>query len=396
MNMLNENKSKSKTLNTIILLLFLVISFASLAVGAVILNSIPENISMWVDSSSYPYEFDLYDFGSGLDDATAIGVIEGANVQGNKNSASSVDIVLIDSHYKDLYTPKMEYGKFFWEEDHNRMAAVINKSLAFQLFGYTECVGEEITYMGYMYTIIGVCSDSYTRYPEEKYVLYTPYNPSIKYTTNHVGITVVPIKFKTITTQALNKFMASKYTNYETVDTITCKQTILFGLKLSTIPLLAIVFFLVGRYIKRKVEKRLIIFKSKLKNQYLPDMIPEIILWVLKYALILFIIFNILKLMYDQLLYGLSSLGENYSITTMDSDSLAYLLSSIQKMADKQVKLTELVKIKESSTLFSISIIFFYLFGLFGVVTGIFKSIVEWITAKSRRQGHRVYRMYLY
>jgi hypothetical protein len=60
-------------------------------------------------------------------------------------------------------------------------------------------------------------------------------------------------------------------------------------------------------------------------------------------------------------------------------------------MADKQIKLTELVKIKESRTLFSISIIFFYLFGLVGFVTGIFKSIMERVAANLRRQGDRVY-----
>jgi hypothetical protein len=391
MNMLNEDKGKGKKINTVILLLFLVIGFASLAAGTVTLSSVPENISVWVDSSSYPYEFNLYDLGSALDDATAVGVIEMANVKGNKSTTPDVDIVLIDSHYKDLYTPKMEYGRFFWEEDHGRMAAVINKSLAFQLFGYTDCVGEELTYMGRMYTIIGVCSDSYTIYPDEKYVLYTPYNPSIKYTTNYIGIAAVPVKAKAITTQALNRFMASKYTNYETVDTISLKQTIWFGLNLSIIPLVAIIFILVGRYIKRKVEKRINIFKDKLKNQYLFSMIPEIILWALIYALVFFIIFNILKLMYDQLLYGLSPLGENYSITAVDSKSLAYLFSSIQNMADKQIKLTELVKIKESRTLFSISIIFFYLFGLVGFVTGIFKSIMERVTANLRRQGNRVY-----
>jgi hypothetical protein len=391
MNMLNENKGKDKKINTVILLLFLVTGFVSLAAGRVTLSSVPENISVWADSSNYPYEFNLYDLGSAVDDATAVGVVEGASVKGNKSSTPDVDIVLIDSHYKDLYTPKMEYGKFFWEEDHGRMAAVINKSLAFQLFGYTDCLGEEITYMGRMYTIIGVCSDSYTIYPEEEHVLYTPYNPTVKYTTSYIGIAAVPVKAKTITTQALNRFMASRYTNYETVDTISLKQTIWFGLNLSIIPLLAIIFFLVGRYIKRKVEKRINIFKDKLKNQYLPSMLPEIILWALIYALILFIIFNILKLIYDQLLYGLSSLGENYSITAVDPKSLAYLFSSIQNMADKQIKLTELVKIKESRTLFSISIIFFYLFGLVGFVTGIFKSIMERVTANLRRQGDRVY-----
>jgi hypothetical protein len=389
MNMLNE--SKSKKINTIIFLLFLVIGFASLAAGTVTLNTVPENISMWTNSSSYPYEFNLDDFGFALDDATAVGVIEGVSVKGNISSTPDVDIVLIDSHYNDLYTPKMEYGKFFWEEDYGRMAAVINKSLAFQLFGYTDCVGEELTYMEHMYTIIGVCSDSYTIYTAEDYVLYIPYSPTIKYTTSYIGVAAVPIKTKAITAQALNRLMAETYTNYETVDTISSKQTIWFGLKLSTIPLLAIVFFLLGRYIKRKAEKRINKFKNKLKNQYLLSLIPEIIIWALIYALIFFIIFYILKLMYDQLLYGLASLGESYRITAVDSKNLAYLFSSIQSMADKQVKLSELVRIKESRNMLSISVICFYLFWLFGFATGIFKTIIVSITDNLRRQGDKIY-----
>lgn len=377
MNMHNKKGNQNKLGFIMIVWLLSGAGLAAMIVGVTTLYSVPEIQSVWADSPNYLYDFDMKYFDRTFLHATAVGVIESESVKNDYHSVDGVDIVLVDNQYADVYSPKMELGKFFLEKDYNRMTAVINNKLAFQLFGYTDCVGEKLTYLNRTYDIVGVSSDRYTRYSEEKYRMFIPYPAAKNFSLDYVGVAGIPFYGNILSRQDLNRFMTARYKKYEIVDIVSYKQTFWFLIKLSAVPVLIMLLFITGTFLKTKLVKRIHIFKNQFQRCYLTEMLPKIIWWSILYAGIFFVVFYLLKMIYDQFLYDLLCLGQNFHITTLDPKSLLNLFYSIQSMTEKYIKPDELLLLRDSMTLITLSILLFYFSGLMYFVFRFLKSKEE-------------------
>lgn len=117
----------------------------SLAAGVRLLYAAPDIISAWTSLSPYPYDMDRKLFSRTLSHVTAVGLLEEQMVSSRYRAVYGVDVIMVDDQYGDVYSPRMEQGRFFWEKDFNRNTAVLSDKLAFQLFGYTDCVGERFS-----------------------------------------------------------------------------------------------------------------------------------------------------------------------------------------------------------------------------------------------------------
>lgn len=82
-----------------------------------------------------------------------------------------------------------------------------------------------------------------------------------------------------------------------------------------------------------------------------------------------------LRILYDQSLYDLSRLGENFSVSTVDWKGLVNLFYRMHNFLDKQVKADELLMLQDSRAFVGFGIMLFYLGGLqfafYGIYTGL-------------------------
>ena len=82
--------------------------------------------------------------------------------------------------YDDIAGLSLEQGRFLnsADVDNNTRVCVVSNSAATDIIGYTDCLGEEISFNGSRYTIVGVLSEEEsitTSMRSSGYTAYTPY-----------------------------------------------------------------------------------------------------------------------------------------------------------------------------------------------------------------------------
>ena len=100
--------------------------------------------------------------------------------------ASTVNVYGVSSYYGDIQDLDLLLGRFIktTDVDNHTYVCVINETLATELVGYSDCLGEEITLSGTKFTVVGVIKDddsSLTRvFSRESLVAYIPYTSLVR------------------------------------------------------------------------------------------------------------------------------------------------------------------------------------------------------------------------
>jgi len=187
-----------------------------------------------------------------------------------------------------------------------------------------------------------------------------------------------------------------RYRVFEIIDSIAAKQTLWFLIKLSGIPVLIITFSALAIILKERVTKDIRIIKERLQSLYLTDILPQILGWSIVYGGILTAIIYVLRKLYDQFLYDLSRLGENFSVSAVDWKGLVKLFYGIYNFLDKQMKPDELLILQDSRALITIGIVLFYLgglaFALYGVFIGLGRKAGHLMSIRRKPYGINVFR----
>ncbi|MGI6705003.1 MAG: ABC transporter permease [Clostridia bacterium] len=394
--MLSRKRVLRKRGFVFLLCLWMGIVLFSLASGVRLLYAAPDIVSAWTSLSLYPFNMDRKFFSRTLPHVTAVGLMKDGNVSSRYRTVYEVDLILVDDQYADVYSPRMKQGRFFWEKDFDRNTAVLNDELAFQLFGYTDCVGERYTYKDQSYVVVGVTSDDNTRYSKSRYRMYVPYSIGENSLCDFVGVAGIPFRGNTPARLDINRFMMGRYRVFETIDIIAAKQTLWFLIKLSGIPILITAFSALAIILKERVTKDIRIIKERLQSLYLTDILPQILGWSIVYAGILTVIIYVLRKLYDQFLYDLLRLGENFSVSAVDWKGLVKLFYRIYNFLDKQVKPDELLILQDSRALIGFGIILFYLgglaFALYGIFTGLGRKAGHLMSIRRKPYGINVFR----
>ena len=104
-----------------------------------------------------------------------------ASVTGKFGSDSdSFTVYGTNAFYDDIAGLKLSMGRFLGSADvesHTRVC-VLSYTAATELIGYTDCIGEQISFNGMKYTVVGVLSDSEsitTSMRSSGYTAYVPY-----------------------------------------------------------------------------------------------------------------------------------------------------------------------------------------------------------------------------
>jgi len=101
-------------------------------------------------------------------------------------NAESVDVYGVSSSYDSIQGLSLLLGRFIKSSDvdNHTYVCVINETLATDLIGYTDCLGQEITVNGVKFTVAGVIEDddnSLTReFKKDSYVAYIPYTTLVR------------------------------------------------------------------------------------------------------------------------------------------------------------------------------------------------------------------------
>lgn len=91
--------------------------------------------------------------------------------------------------YYDIEGLNLSLGRFLKQTDvdNNTRVCVLNYSAATELIGYEDCVGEEVSFDGMKYTVVGVLSDSesiMTSLTADSFTAYIPYTSLMRISTS--------------------------------------------------------------------------------------------------------------------------------------------------------------------------------------------------------------------
>ena len=106
-----------------------------------------------------------------------------AKYSGNSESA---DVYGISPYYDKIQGLNLLLGRFIKSSDieNHTYVCVINETLASEVIGYTDCIGQEISLGGIKYTVVGIIEDSDTSltraFSKESMVAYIPYTSLIR------------------------------------------------------------------------------------------------------------------------------------------------------------------------------------------------------------------------
>lgn len=85
---------------------------------------------------------------------------EEVTIQGMGKEKKAIAIQT-NSDYKVVYGLAMQTGNFFNESNCNSESVVLNENLAFQLFGDSHIIGEEVKVNGRRFKILGIAKEQY-------------------------------------------------------------------------------------------------------------------------------------------------------------------------------------------------------------------------------------------
>ncbi len=134
------------------------------------------------DDKNQPVKLKTLDEWMGTDAVGEIAASSTANVTGKYGSEnSSVQAVGTTPAYQNIQGLELLIGRFIKSSDidNNTNIAVVNESLAEDLIGYVDCIGEEISLDGLKFTIVGVLEEDESsltsRFGRDQLVAYIPY-----------------------------------------------------------------------------------------------------------------------------------------------------------------------------------------------------------------------------
>jgi len=103
-----------------------------------------------------------------------------------KGNAETVDVYGVTSYYDAIQDLSLLLGRFLKSTDieNHTYVCVINDTLATELVGYTDCIGQEISINGVKFTIVGVLENndnSLTQvFSKDSLVAYIPYTSLVR------------------------------------------------------------------------------------------------------------------------------------------------------------------------------------------------------------------------
>lgn len=101
-------------------------------------------------------------------------------------TSENVDVYGVSATYDTIQDLSLLLGRFLKSSDidNHTYVCVINETLASELVGYTDCIGQEISLNGVKFTVVGVIEDddnSLTRvFAKDSYVAYIPYTSLVR------------------------------------------------------------------------------------------------------------------------------------------------------------------------------------------------------------------------
>lgn len=143
------------------------------------------------------------------------------------STSSTASVVGTTASYYDIQGLNLLLGRFLMgtDVDNNSYVCVINETMAEDLIGYLDCVGEEISIDGMKFTVIGVLEeddDSLTSlFTSGSYVCYIPYTTLIRLsdsTTSAITTFYVSAEEGSDTDTAQSAIEAILYARYEDED----------------------------------------------------------------------------------------------------------------------------------------------------------------------------------
>ncbi|MEL7608266.1 MAG: ABC transporter permease [Bacillota bacterium] len=113
-----------------------------------------------------------------------------ANVTGKYGTVSdSVRVYGTTAAYADIQELSVELGRFLKTTDveNNSYVCVISKAVATELIGYEDCIGQEISFDGMKFTVVGVLEDDDSSltsvFQSDTLVAYIPYTALMRLST---------------------------------------------------------------------------------------------------------------------------------------------------------------------------------------------------------------------
>lgn len=101
-------------------------------------------------------------------------------------TSETIDVYGVSATYDTIQDLSLLLGRFLKSSDidNHTYVCVINETLASELVGYTDCIGQEISINGVKFTVVGVIEDddnSLTRvFAKDSYVAYIPYTSLVR------------------------------------------------------------------------------------------------------------------------------------------------------------------------------------------------------------------------
>ena len=103
-----------------------------------------------------------------------------------QGTSESVDVYGISPYYDKIQGLDLLLGRFIKSTDieNHTYVCVINETLASEVIGYTDCIGQEISLGGVKYTVVGIIEDSDTSltraFSRDSMVAYIPYTSLVR------------------------------------------------------------------------------------------------------------------------------------------------------------------------------------------------------------------------
>lgn len=101
-------------------------------------------------------------------------------------TSETADVYGISPYYDKIQALNLLLGRFIKSSDvtNHTYVCVINETMATELIGYTDCIGQEISLGGVKFTVVGIIEDSDTSltraFSKDSYVAYIPYTSLVR------------------------------------------------------------------------------------------------------------------------------------------------------------------------------------------------------------------------
>lgn len=192
--MLRRNKLTMAMLAIGVLLILVVVHFFNL------LSEYEDRVEVWMSNYALGYANDLsprrllgrqeVDALSMFENWTVVGVSDTA-IESNTGIVQGIELHHIGYGYGDVLTVTTEKGRFLWREDIEEAssAIVLDNSLAFELFGHIDCIGNNVYIEEVKFSVVGVVRADSSLGRKAHYRAYIPFmDESVTMDISHIGI----------------------------------------------------------------------------------------------------------------------------------------------------------------------------------------------------------------